>query len=240
MTGDPHFPGCGKEAGVRYFWTDDNSNYCGLYVGGRLKGRLCVFDHDAPDLTPRFRSLRSFWHHWLDAHRRGVEWHEMGFDYPPSAPGGDPADTGRDRADARWYLQVADNAETEDERNAAPFYAMALAPHEDHDTVLRFAWHEDMWVQERACQQIGLRRYAFAVPLLREAAVRGMHNGRTAARIALARIATPEALDALVSLGELTTQQAAAVTERLRQGFEVQVQYRRCRRPGRTEWESIG
>src|SRR5690349_5121296 len=46
--------------GLRAFWTDDNSNYAGLYVAGPLLDKVCFVDHEDYDISPVYRSLTSF------------------------------------------------------------------------------------------------------------------------------------------------------------------------------------
>jgi len=46
--------------GLRVFWTDDNSNYAGLYITGPLAGKVCWIDHGEIDPTPVYASVRSF------------------------------------------------------------------------------------------------------------------------------------------------------------------------------------
>ena len=67
---------------MRTFWTDDNSNYAGLYVEGPLPGRVFVIDHDEVDLSPVYRSAHSFHEVMLDAAAGGLDWYEMPTDYP--------------------------------------------------------------------------------------------------------------------------------------------------------------
>lgn len=45
------------------FWTDDQSNYAGVFCGGIFEGRVFFVDHDGPftgDLSPVFRTVDSF------------------------------------------------------------------------------------------------------------------------------------------------------------------------------------
>lgn len=52
-----------KQHGMVCFWTDDNSNYAGVYCSGVFAGRVFFLDHDGyylGDLSPVFRSVESF------------------------------------------------------------------------------------------------------------------------------------------------------------------------------------
>ncbi len=51
---------------IAWLWTDDNSNYAGIYVDGPLEAWICVFDREEPMLAPAFRSTESFLSRLLD------------------------------------------------------------------------------------------------------------------------------------------------------------------------------
>lgn len=47
---------------LRWFWTDDESNYLGMFMDGALQGMIAIFDHDGAysgDESPLFRNLKS-------------------------------------------------------------------------------------------------------------------------------------------------------------------------------------
>jgi len=51
-----------QELGLTWFWTDDQSNYLGLFTSGALAGKISYFDHEAyycGDRSPLFRNLDS-------------------------------------------------------------------------------------------------------------------------------------------------------------------------------------
>jgi hypothetical protein len=58
---------------IGWLWTDDNSNYCGIYIDGPLKNWLCVFDHEEEMLTAAFRSISSFMSRLLHETRKSDE-----------------------------------------------------------------------------------------------------------------------------------------------------------------------
>src|SRR5947209_13662438 len=51
---------------IRLFWTNDESDYAGMYVAGPLLGRVCVLSHEEEDLTPRWRSVHAFMEQMLE------------------------------------------------------------------------------------------------------------------------------------------------------------------------------
>ena len=67
---------------ARYLFTDDGSNWVGVFVRGPLKGKLTILDHDAPEVCPRFSDLSSFIDKLVEAGRRDDDWPDMDTDYP--------------------------------------------------------------------------------------------------------------------------------------------------------------
>jgi hypothetical protein len=61
---------------LRWFWSDDESNYLGMFTDGALAGRISCFDHEgyySGDVSPLFRSLDS-----ADKQlKRLVEWNRI-------------------------------------------------------------------------------------------------------------------------------------------------------------------
>lgn len=52
-----------RRHGMICFWTDDSSNYAGVFCSGIFEGRVFFLDHDgyySGDLSPLFRSVESF------------------------------------------------------------------------------------------------------------------------------------------------------------------------------------
>ncbi|MFD0715002.1 hypothetical protein [Paenibacillus sp. GCM10027626] len=68
------------------------------------------------------------------------------------------------------------------------FSIMALTPKTHLDSIVDYLNDEDMYVQERACEIIGFHRYIPAREKLIEVSTTGMHNGKFAAKRALARM----------------------------------------------------
>jgi hypothetical protein len=170
--------------------TDDNSNYWCLYVDGPLKNMLCHLGHEEPSLEPRFKNLSSL----IDAIN----------DHPDCSDMNDFEDTFFDfpsRQVSQGHLQDKKiigelneifMAETDDDqiRTQAAFSIMALTPPTDIEQIIYpFLDDEDMYVQERAIQMLGFHKYQPAVGRLTELATNAEHNGQTAAKMALKKIA---------------------------------------------------
>jgi hypothetical protein len=91
----------GPSPDARYLFTDDGSNWAGVYVVGPLTGMVTILDHDAPSVAPRFRDLPSFLEKLSDAGLRELDWPDMASDYPLGA-----------RADAALVAEAAPLAQS--------------------------------------------------------------------------------------------------------------------------------
>lgn len=172
---------------IAVFWTDDHSNYAGVFVDGDLSGRVCLIDHEEPVDWPRYRSVDSLCHRIVEAWRHGQDWYEMPTDYPAVVAALDPL-VGQDRLLARGYLaRYAENPEDEHCQHLA-FHALHLLPPDDTTLLLPLLQSSDMWLQARACEVLGLRRFAAAAEDLHAVALHGAGNGKIAAILALKRI----------------------------------------------------
>jgi len=70
---------------ARYLFTDDGSNWAGVFVEGPLIGKLTLLDHDETSRAPRFRDTRSFAVRLAEAGRAELSWSKMPTDYPLAA-----------------------------------------------------------------------------------------------------------------------------------------------------------
>jgi hypothetical protein len=185
--------------GLRFFWYDEQSNYAGLYVDGPLQGRVCIEQHDDHDLSPRFRSPRSFLAVVARAATEEREIEEQDFDYTRQGP----VDQGDERADwlAAQALRRLYESSTRDEgRQDYAFAIMALTPLAYTDTLIAFLDDEDLWIPERAAEVLGARKFEPAIEKLFEVARRGKANGALAARQALESIGTKRSREMLKRL----------------------------------------
>lgn len=198
--------------GVIAFWSDDNSNYAGVYVRGPLNGRVCFLNHeDSTDIAPSYRSVSSFLAANLSGIRQGsneLDWREMGTDYPVCRPAESAKAKNAIEQDAIVARSIQrlleDTPKSTDheqwERTHYAFCIMALLPFEDTATLFGFARDEDMFIQGRACEILGCRRVKEAVPLLADIASHGSQNGQISAIKALGEIGTEECLKHLIHL----------------------------------------
>lgn len=180
------------DRGAALFWTDDNSNYAGVFLTEPLRGRPFFLNHDSPNDAPRFRSVEYFCGSLVAAAERDQPWVEMESDYPRLSNPADP-ENDEDRAIAKACLRHLGTAQSEREYSRLAHCALSLLPPLDFALVLPLLRSTDMWVQEGTCEVLGLWRRVEAVPDLLRVGRTGMHNGQVAAVRALRRIATPEA-----------------------------------------------
>jgi hypothetical protein len=68
-----------------YLFTDDSSNWAGIFVTGPLVGKVLLLDHDEPIQAPRFRSLEHFVERLVGASGDYPDWADMRTDYPLTA-----------------------------------------------------------------------------------------------------------------------------------------------------------
>lgn len=119
---------------ARYLFTDDNSNWGGLFVFGPLRGKLTILDHDVSSGAPRFASLESFLAKLAAAADAGRDWPTMQTDYP-LAPDADAALVDEARPLCALYLEQHHRASDPMARNLAGEIALHLADPRAGDTV---------------------------------------------------------------------------------------------------------
>ncbi|ACT04232.1 SMI1/KNR4 family protein [Paenibacillus sp. JDR-2] len=172
--------------GLVPLWTDDNSNYICVHVQGACKYKVSYMNHEETDLSPRFRSIRSF----IDEleSNSASDWDELKKDYPSETD---------NRLESEEDLKcisdlnalIGSNEELSDELRCQSIFAiLALTPKDHLDSIVKYLDDEDMYVQERACEIIGHHRYLPAKDKLTEVSEFGMHNGKMAAQQTLAKL----------------------------------------------------
>ena len=159
-------------------WTDDNSNFAGVFQGGPLKDWVFILDHEEPVTVPRFREVQSFRNRQLGSQVQDL--HQLPTDYPRlEASPTDAEDLDLAHLYRTLWLQDGPGAKT------AALRSLILLPLEATREALDFLDTENMWVQEAAVQLLGQRRHTSSASLLSRVALKGTHNGRIAALVAL-------------------------------------------------------
>lgn len=167
-------------------WTDNNSNYIGLFYDGPLKYRVCYINHEETDISPGFRSVDSFVAE-LEKNPQ-LDWDELDKDYPRNKENNNES-IDHDLSCIQQLNQLIESSELDDElRCQYIFCIMALTPYNQLDTLLKYLDDEDMYVQERACEIFGYHRYTPVQAKLKEVMAHGQHNGKLAAKRALAQM----------------------------------------------------
>lgn len=196
------------------FWIGDNSELAAVYLSGPLQGRVYFWNYDGRNDSIAYRSIDSFLNALSDAARLGSDWYQMPTDYyvdteyylhgPAVCLPASAEDYAADLRARDELLQQYKQSVTPDEaaEHYYTFNIMALtAPNRSHD-LLSFLDPDDMWIPERACHIIGLRRYEPAVDQLVALVRRGRANAERAALVALASIGTDRSRKAAESLKE--------------------------------------
>jgi len=179
------------------FWTDDNSNYVGVFASGQLAGRVFKIDHEEISPEPCWRSIESFYDALLDGRDAGLDWCDLATDYPRHATDQAPAD---DALASRLFALHAEQPGSAAGQRAV-HQALALSSAATHEAqVVSLLQSDDMWVQERAVQILGHWCRETAIPSIVEVVRSGQHNGRVAGIAALKRIGSRDARIALDSL----------------------------------------
>ena len=193
-----------KVGEVAWLWTDDNSNYCGIYTDGLLGGWLCILDHEEPMLTPAFRSVASFMSQLLfEAHQenggqRACDIPSVLRDIPQTVV--DPTNLQRDRElSSQFYQRYIEEAD-EDLRRLFAFCSICLTPVEDTEKVTLFLGDSDMWTPAAAVRLLELRHWREAVEQLETLSCEGKPNGDSAAMRLLVRMNTNQSRQAIARL----------------------------------------
>jgi hypothetical protein len=105
---------------ARYIFTDDNSNWPGVFVTGKLRGKITLLDHDNSWPIPHFLGLESFSLAMVDAAKKGRDWTELQRDYPLT---GRSAQKEADRAE---WAETLEKARTADAGKAIGYVKSAL------------------------------------------------------------------------------------------------------------------
>jgi hypothetical protein len=160
---------CGDASACLLLFSDGNSNYLGLHLTPPYAPRGFALDHEEPSLEPKFKSLASM----LDAlvvcaGREGGFVGDMPADYPVTDA------VLADATDRALSLRLLAEYRQQPEIGAAlAFAAMQLSHPDDMEAFCDLLDSPDMWVAEKMCGLVGLRRYRQAIGQLTKAAMRG-------------------------------------------------------------------
>lgn len=202
--------------GLRIFWTDDNSNYAGLYITGPLEGKVCWIDHGEIDPTPVYASVHSFLRTQLESLPKEIDWDEFPRDYPALQPSSDLERIAQDKQIIETLRTLYESSE-EDERIYNAYCIMALTPYEQIDTLLDFTYDADSEIQARVCDILGQRRYEPALDRIAEIVFHGTYpNGPSAAIRALGNIGSEATRARLLELSITMPKYSDAIRHAMR------------------------
>ena len=211
---------------VAWLWTDDNSNYCGIYTAGRLCGWLYSFDHEEPALTPAFRSVASFMSCLLsEAHQteRGGT-HDL-LSVPHDVPKSirDVANDELDQELASYFREQHRNESDKALRRLYAFCSICLTPFEHTSDVMPFLEEQDTWIPEAAVRLLEIRQWKAGTEELVKLAREGSPNGDSAAMRLLVRMNTDDSQQAIRRLKQYLQGQKLRTLEMwTRPGIDLQ------------------
>ncbi len=145
---------------ICWFWTDDNSNYCGVYMDGPLTGWLTRLDHDEPVLAPAYRSVNGFLAR-LDDPGDACDIPMLAAELPCVEPGAINAES--DAQLAAHFKELYNAEQDEDRKRHFAYCSICLTPVERTGGVLTFLESADMWIPEAAIRLMEVRRYEGAI-----------------------------------------------------------------------------
>ena len=187
---------------VRYLFTDDNSNWAGVFVEGPLRGKLTLLDHDLCSSAPRFASLTSFIAKLLAAADRGEPWEQMPTDFPMSSTS-EGALLDEAIPLAAYFLERYHAATEAIERTMAADIALHLSDPRHGDTVEQLLADPSPFTRQTALQVAAIHRRAALAPVLEAVAYRAFQQNQygtwSNALKALAPLGISPAFEALVA-----------------------------------------
>jgi len=168
-------------------WTDDSSNYVGVYMFGPQTGKVCFINHEEIDLSPVYPNVHTFIKILLE--NSESDWYELPTQYPLSKEHTDELQVKQDVQAIKELKNLLKNPELdEDKRTQYLFSIMAITPYTQLDEIIPLLEDSNMWVQERAAEILGFHRYLPAKEKLNWVKEHGQYNGKMAAELALKRI----------------------------------------------------
>ncbi|MGD9722517.1 MAG: hypothetical protein AB7O59_13510 [Pirellulales bacterium] len=208
-------PALGK---ITLLWTDDNSNYLGVYTTGELTSWLTVLNHEEPILVPAYRSAGAFYDRLVSTIPGLATEDDCAYDLtmvPRELPMiiDDPQHVTDDRSLATSFRDRYEREPDADMRRLYAMCAMCLTPAADTESLLPFLRDPDMWSPASAVTVLGLRGFTAAVDELERLARDGGANGDSAAMRELVRMDTNAARSAIARLKSSLSGQKLQVLE---------------------------
>lgn len=153
-------------------FSDGSGNYAGVFSGGPLRGRCFIHDHEETYNLPVFQNLGRMILAFASMHGAvDKSLQDIPSDYPVFD---DAALLDGDEELSRFFLDQY--VEDTTKENHSAFLCMQLSPASDTQLLLWMLEQDDIWVQERACELIGLRRFVDGIDAIVEVAMNAKSN----------------------------------------------------------------
>ncbi|HZW05988.1 MAG TPA: hypothetical protein VFF65_02600 [Phycisphaerales bacterium] len=185
--------------GALLCFTDDQSNYAGVYTGGPLAGMVVLLHHEEPSPAPRYRSIADMLAAVIDGSVEDVMWGQGNAQFPIAAAATPAVGETEASALADRVLALASEAD-DDARRDLQTCVLHLLPKARIAEVRAALSVDDVWIPELAAKIVSAAGDEASLPSLLALVKRGKPNGDIAAILAIGRLATPAARAALLAL----------------------------------------
>lgn len=186
-----YLDGMPKVGNVVLLWSDDNSNYLGVYTSGLLTGWLTILDHEEPAMVPAYRNVNAFYER-LIATLPGTTSRDFAACDLPTIPRELPLLVDDPMYDdgvlANTFRSLYEREQDEDLRRLYAMCSICLTPVRDTKDVLTFCQDHDMWTPAAAVHLLEFRQFTDGIEELERLALEGCMNGDSAAMRQLVRM----------------------------------------------------
>ena len=180
-----------------WVFTDDTSNYAGVYTAQPLRAYATILDHDEDDASPRWVGVESLLRSAmsLNGDEYACDTPAMQSDLPCST-----RPTVYEEAFAKSLLVLARDEPDHDLCRAQVFMAARFVSPPRAEVLSVFLQDQDMWIPERVAEMYGDWGWEPSVNALAALAERGVPNGDVAAVRALFKMRSKSAKAAIQRL----------------------------------------
>ncbi|HZW08255.1 MAG TPA: hypothetical protein VFF65_14115 [Phycisphaerales bacterium] len=181
-------------------FTDDESNYAGVYTAGPLAGTVLLLNHDEPSPAPRYWTVNDLLGAIADSSIEDAMWKRAGAQLPVAMNPQPVATQAKPAALADRVRTLADAEPDEEKRRDLLVCLLHLIPATRIAEVRAALDYDDIWLPELAAEIVGAARDEASLPALVALARQRRRNGDIAAILAIGQLATPAARAALLQL----------------------------------------
>ena len=181
-------------------FTDDQSNYAGIYAQGPLVDMVFLLHHEEPCSSPRYWSVDDLLRADLGGSVEDALWGRARAQLPAAMVAQTPQEEAKSSRLADEVSALAEVESNEDVRHELQMCAMHLLPRRRAAELIAMLGVDDIWIPELAAELLGVIGDEAALPELMSLAQRGKRNGDIAAIRAIGRIGTSAAQRLLLQL----------------------------------------